>query len=116
LHGAILNLSRNLVVLFLLFVCGLSARADDLGALNESFWQWRAQEQPFTNDDIPRIESPDAFVVDWSAKTISERLQQLNSFEWRWQHLVPSVGASPHARWTTVFLARPSLQRFAAIE
>jgi uncharacterized protein (DUF885 family) len=96
LHGAILNLSRNLVVLFLLFVCGLSARADDLGALNESFWQWRAQEQPFTNDDIPRIERPAAFVVDWSAKTISERLQQLNSFEWRWQHLVPSVGASLH--------------------
>ena len=91
-----MNLSRNLVVLFLLFVYGLSAHADDLGALNESFWQWRAQEQPFTNDDIPRIERPDSFVVDWSAKTISERLQQLNSFEWRWQRLVPPVGASLH--------------------
>lgn len=91
-----MNLSRNLVVLFLLFVYGLSAHADDLGALNESFWQWRAQEQPFTNDDIPRIERPDSFVVDWSAKTISERLQQLNSFEGRWQRLVPPVGASLH--------------------
>jgi hypothetical protein len=91
-----LNLSRNLVVLFLLFVYGLSAHADDLGALNESFWQWRAQEQPFTNDDIPRIERPDSFVVDWSPETISERLQQLNSFEGRWQRLVPPVGASLH--------------------
>jgi hypothetical protein len=91
-----LNLLRNLVVLFLLFVYGLSAHADDLGALNESFWQWRAQEQPFTNDDIPRIERPDSFVVDWSPETISERLQQLNSFEGRWQRLVPPVGASLH--------------------
>jgi hypothetical protein len=96
LHGAILNLLRNLVVLFLLFVYGLSAHADDLGALNESFWQWRAQEQPFSNDDIPRIERPDSFVVDWSAETVSERLQQLNSFEGRWQRLVPPVGASLH--------------------
>jgi hypothetical protein len=49
-----------------------------------------------TNDDIPRIERPDSFVVDWSAETVSERLQQLNSFEGRWQRLVPPVGASLH--------------------
>jgi hypothetical protein len=91
-----LNLSRSLIALLLFFVCGLSAHADDLGGLNQSFWQWRAQEQPFTSDDIPRIERPDSFVVDWSAKTISERLQQVDSFERRWQRLAPSASASPH--------------------
>jgi uncharacterized protein (DUF885 family) len=96
LRGAKLIFSRNLIVLSLIFVCGSSARADSLGDLNASFWQWRAQEQPFTNDDIPRIERPDSFVVDWSAKTISERFNQLSSFEQRWQHLAPPAAASPH--------------------
>ena len=91
-----MNLLRNLVVLFLLFIYGLSAHADDLGALNESFWRWRAQEQPFTSDDIPRIERPDSFIVDWSSKTISGRLEQLYSFEQRWQRLAPPAGTSIH--------------------
>jgi Bacterial protein of unknown function (DUF885) len=91
-----LNLLRSLVVLSLVLVCGLSARADNFGQLNESFWQWRAQEQPFTSDDIPRIERPDSFVVDWSPKIISDRLQQLNSFERRWQRLAPAAATSIH--------------------
>ncbi len=91
-----MNLSRSLVVLSLVLVCGLSARADDLGQLSESFWRWRAQEQPFTSDDIPRIERPDSFVVDWSPKIISDRLQQLNSFERRWQRLAPAAATSIH--------------------
>ena len=53
-----LNILRYLVVLSLLFVFNLWARADSLGELSESFWQWRAQEQPFTSDDIPRIDRP----------------------------------------------------------
>jgi uncharacterized protein (DUF885 family) len=91
-----LNLPRNLVVLSLLLVCSLSGHADDLSTLNDSFWQWRAQEQPFTSDDIPRIERPDSFIVDWSPKTVSKRLQQLNAFEQRWQRLAPPPATSVH--------------------
>jgi uncharacterized protein (DUF885 family) len=91
-----LNLSRCFTLLFLVLMGGLSANADSLGNLSESFWQWRAQEQPFTGDDIPRIERLDSFVVDWSPKVVSERLEQLNSFEQRWQRLSPSAGTSIH--------------------
>jgi hypothetical protein len=70
--------------------------AESLGDLSDSFWRWRAQEQPFTSDDIPRIERPDSFIVDWSPKAVSERLEQLNSFEQRWQRLTPPAGAPVH--------------------
>jgi len=91
-----LNFPRSLALLLLMLASGLSAKADSLGTLSESFWQWRAQEQPFTNDDIPRIERPASFVVDWSPKTVSERLEQLNSLEQRWQRLSPAAGTSIH--------------------
>ncbi len=89
-----LNVLRCLVVLSLVFVTNLCARAESLAELSESFWQWRAQEQPFTNDDIPRIARPEGFVVDWSAKTIAERLDQLAGFEQRWKAIAPSAGAA----------------------
>ncbi len=95
-HGAILNLSGSFALLFLMLISGLPANADSLGDLSESFWAWRAQEQPFSNDDIPRIERPDSFIVDWSPKTVSERLEQLNSFERRWQSIAPAAEASVH--------------------
>ena len=80
---------RYLALLSLLFASTYVARADSLGELSDTFWQWRAQEQPFSNDDIPRIERPDGLVVDWSPKTIEQRLQQLKTFEQRWSVLVP---------------------------
>jgi uncharacterized protein (DUF885 family) len=83
-----------MVVLSLVFVTNLCARAESLAELSESFWQWRAQEQPFTNDDIPRIARPEGFVVNWSAKTIAERLDQLAAFEQRWKAIAPSAGAA----------------------
>jgi uncharacterized protein (DUF885 family) len=91
-----LNVLRCLVVLSLLFVSNVWARADSLGELSESFWQWRALEQPFTGDDIPRIDRPTGFVVDWSAKTIAQRLEQLAVFEQRWKALAPPAGAPVH--------------------
>ena len=80
---------RYLALLSLLFASTYVAHADSLGELSDTFWQWRAQEQPFSNDDIPRIERPDGLVVDWSPKTIEQRLQQLKTFEQRWSVLVP---------------------------
>jgi uncharacterized protein (DUF885 family) len=63
----------------------------DLGA---EFWQWRAQEQPFTTDDIPRIERPAGYAVDWSAKTIRKRENELAVYEERWRRTGPGAGAS----------------------
>src|SRR5271167_1729059 len=35
-----------------------SAASVSLQDLAHDFWQWRAQYQPFSQDDIPRIERP----------------------------------------------------------
>ena len=87
---------RYLAVLSLLFAQCVFARADSLSELSDSFWQWRAQEQPFSDDDIPRIERPAGLVVDWSPQTITNRLQQLDVFEQRWKALAPSAQTPIH--------------------
>src|ERR1700753_2699497 len=66
---------RYLAVLTLLLV-QCPAHADSLSELSDSFWQWRAQEQPFSDDDIPRIERPTGLSVDWSPQTITRPAQQ----------------------------------------
>lgn len=71
-------------------------QAQSLNEFSDRFWQWRAQEQPFSGDDIPRIDRPAGFVVDWSAHTIEQRLQQLDSFEQEWKSLAPTEQASVH--------------------
>lgn len=85
-----MGLLRYLAVVSLLFAQGVFAHADSVSELSDSFWQWRAQEQPFGGDDIPRIERPAGLVFDWSPKTIAQRLQQLKVFEQRWAALAPS--------------------------
>jgi hypothetical protein len=70
---------------------GLHEPVQDLGA---EFWQWRAQEQPFSTDDIPRIERPAGFIVDWSAKTIEKRKNDLATYEERWRGAAPGPNAS----------------------
>jgi uncharacterized protein (DUF885 family) len=87
---------RYLTVLSLLLTQCVFARADSLGELSESFWQWRAQEQPFSGDDIPRIERPAGLVIDWSPQTIAQRLQQLDGFEQRWKSLAPPTQTPVH--------------------
>jgi uncharacterized protein (DUF885 family) len=91
-----LTLLRSLAVLSLLFACSFFARADSVAELSDSFWQWRAVEQPFSDDDIPRIERPAGLVVDWSPQTIQQRLQQLEAFEQRWKALAPSAQTPIH--------------------
>lgn len=88
-------MKRLAVLLLLLAVHGL-AYADSLTELSENFWQWRAQEQPFTDDDIPRIERPAGFVVDWSPETVATRMRQLEQFEQRWKALAPSSQTPIH--------------------
>jgi uncharacterized protein (DUF885 family) len=83
-----LSFLRYLAILSVLFA-HLLAHADSINELSDTFWQWRAQEQPFSDDDIPRIARPVGLVVDWSPETITQRLQQLDSFEQRWKTLAP---------------------------
>jgi hypothetical protein len=66
------------------------ARADSLSQLSESFWAWRAYEQPFSEDDIPRIERPADLMMDWSSATRQKRRKELSAFEQRWKSLVPA--------------------------
>ncbi len=76
-------------------VClGRVSSAETLASLSESFWQWRAVEQPFTNDDIPRIDRPIGFQVDWAAATVAKRMEALGKFEQRWRALTPPANAT----------------------
>jgi hypothetical protein len=58
-----------------------------LNALSESFWTWRATEQPFTNDDIPRIERAADFKVDWSPEAVKRYHVKITDFEKQWRAL-----------------------------
>src|SRR5438874_2429062 len=53
----------------------------DLLALGDAIWTWRAATQPFSGDDIPRIERPAGWVPDWSADAVAERRQRLTALE-----------------------------------
>jgi uncharacterized protein (DUF885 family) len=61
-----------------------------LEAFASDFWQWRAQYQPFSRDDIPRIERPipnEAHPRDWSAGSIAKQKAALESFEKQWKQI-----------------------------
>ena len=64
-----------------------------LDTLSESFWTWRATEQPFTNDDIPRIERAADFTVDWSPSAVKKYSTRIAEFEKQWRAL-DMTGAS----------------------
>jgi len=85
-----LNIRRSLFLVLLLIGLIPSIQAQSLTDFSDRFWQWRAQEQPFTNDDIPRIDRPIGFVVDWSPQAIQQRLKQVDQFEQDWRQLAPS--------------------------
>ena len=64
-----------------------------LEILASDFWQWRARYQPFSRDDIPRIERPAAGLAyprDWSAVSIARQKAALQDFEKRWQQIDPT--------------------------
>jgi len=78
-------IARTLCALLLLAAAGV--RADSLLELDQDYWRWRALEQPFSSDDIPRIERPPDFRVDWTAATVERRSAELVVFEHRWRAL-----------------------------
>jgi uncharacterized protein (DUF885 family) len=50
-------------------------------SLGEAIWTWRAATQPFSGDDIPRIERPAGWTPDWSADAVADRRRELARFE-----------------------------------
>lgn len=66
------------------------APTGSLEALANDFWQWRARYQPFSKDDIPRIERPiedRAGPRDWSASSIAKQKATLEDFEKQWRQI-----------------------------
>jgi hypothetical protein len=78
----------------LLLASVAGARADDLATLAGDFWHWRASEQPYSQDDLPRIERPAGHRVDWSEPAVHRRLADLERFEARWAALAPPRGSA----------------------
>ncbi|HEY2802017.1 MAG TPA: DUF885 domain-containing protein [Chthoniobacterales bacterium] len=68
-----------------------AASDGELQKLAKNFWTWRAQEAPFTGDDVNRTERPGG-TRDWSAPAIEKRCADLGEFEARWQRLNGSAG------------------------
>jgi uncharacterized protein (DUF885 family) len=62
------------------------AQAGPLEQFAADFWRWRAGYQPFSTDDIPRLEHPEG-ERDWSAGSIAKQRAQLEELEARWKKL-----------------------------
>ncbi len=79
------------------FVCALmmgevgTARAQSaevkVQALSARFWEWRATEQPFTDDDIPRLDRPMGFTQHWSTDAVAGYGAKIGEFERAWRAL-----------------------------
>ena len=61
--------------------------ADSLQDFSTEFWRWRAANQPFSPDDIPRIERPPGFIPDWSPAAIERRRKEYAAFLLKWKLL-----------------------------
>jgi hypothetical protein len=59
---------------------------EPLEKLAADFWTWRAATQPYSPDDIPRIERPGG-KRDWSRSEIEKQRQALTRFDLRWKKL-----------------------------
>ncbi len=68
-------------------------QASALEQFAAEFWTWRAHYEPFSADDIPRLERP-TDERDWSARSIAKQRKQLAEFEAQWKKL-------DRAGWTT---------------
>lgn len=60
---------------------------EKLQQLAEDFWAWRAENQPVSSDDIPRIERPAEWAPDWSQKAFARRREELAHFTRRHQEI-----------------------------
>ena len=85
--------------------------ASALQQLSSDFWEWRASEQPFSFDDIPRIDRPEGWPADWSSSTIVKRRNQLAGFERRYEELGRVVEDRPRADTVDYLLVGSAIAR-----
>ncbi len=71
-----------------------SSSPNSLQTLASDFWVWRARYQPFSTDDIPRLEHP-AGPRDWSAASIAKQRAALAAFDTRWKSIDTSGWSVP---------------------
>ena len=67
-----------------------TTKYEELQELAREFWLWRANHQPLSSDDIPRIERPPGWVPDWSRQTIATRREDIARFEQQWRDIEAS--------------------------
>ena len=96
--GKFLDLCNSVAssLLLISIFCAAFIRADEidplapcrLGALEQfaADWSWRSRYEPFSADDIPRLERSEG-ERDWSAGSIAKQRKQLEEFEARWKKL-----------------------------
>jgi hypothetical protein len=82
-----------------------------LQRLSCDFWEWRAAEQPFTFDDIPRLDRPGGWAADWSLSTIARRRKELTTFERRYKELGWVVEDRPDADTVDYLLVGSAIAR-----
>lgn len=60
--------------------------ADSIRSFSDDFWRWRSRYQPFSQDDIPRVDHPSG-PRDWSRSAVSKQQADLKRFDQRWRSL-----------------------------
>ena len=105
------RLQCTLAALFIALAFARPAVAGPLDDLARDFWAWRALEQPFSGDDIPRIERPAGWTPDWSAATVARRRQELAGFAERWKQLKGEMAGAPVPRQVDYRLVGSALAR-----
>ena len=82
-----------------------------LQRLSADFWEWRSSEQPFSFDDIPRLDRPVGWAADWSPSTIAKRRDELSVFENRWKALGADVRDRSRAETVDYLLVGSAIAR-----
>jgi hypothetical protein len=85
--------------------------ASALQELSSDFWKWRAAEQPFTFDDIPRLDRPAGWAADWSPTAVATRRDELSAFENRWKALRPVGSDRPRTETVDYLLVGSAIAR-----
>jgi hypothetical protein len=62
---------------------------DQLQQLAQDFWTWRAENQPVSSDDIPRIERPPDWVPIWSKEAVARRHREFAGLTKRFSEIDP---------------------------
>jgi hypothetical protein len=82
-----------------------------LQQLSYEVWSWRSREQPFSFDDIPRLDRPEGWTADWSPSSVAKRRHELEAFEWRWNGLGANVRDRSRAETVDYLLVGSAIAR-----